>query len=95
MKLFARILSIGALALAMFSATGCHTTHRYGDARIRHNWNVPFVMLDDFYLKSVGLDQVGTNVLHVRNLPRPIYPHAPHRGHHAGRGGDEKRLSVE
>lgn len=65
----------GLIALVLITA-GCHTTNRYGDARIRNNSDLFTVSYDRFYTRPVSLAETGTNVLQVRNLPRAAYPHS-------------------
>src|ERR1051325_7638716 len=57
----------------IFLCAGC-TTHRFGDARIRNNYDFAGISVDRFYLKSVPIDRAGTNILRVRNLPLAMYP---------------------
>jgi hypothetical protein len=64
---------IGALVLSL-ALCGCHTTHRFGDARIRRNADFMSVTVDRFYLPGVPLGQVSTNVLQVRDLAFALYP---------------------
>src|ERR1043166_4743887 len=73
MKRWAAIRFLAMLAIAVLLC-GCHTTHRFGDARIRDNWNFPLVAADYLYTKSVPVGYLTTNVLHVRKLPYPLYP---------------------
>lgn len=64
------ILKFTALALL---CAGC-TTHRFGDARIQNNRDFAGISADRFYLKPIPVDRIGTNFLHVRNLPLAMYP---------------------
>jgi hypothetical protein len=69
--IFLRHFALLLLALAM---SACATVTRHGDARLRDNRNVIFVMMDELVFPGVSIGRAATSRYRVRDLPQAIYP---------------------
>jgi hypothetical protein len=66
--------SVAGLFLAVV-VSGCATVTRHGDANLRDNKNIVWVMNDALVFPNIPLTRTTTYRYRVRDLPQVIHPH--------------------